>query len=188
MDYELLEFPTQAALRTWYLENAATCPGIWLKVYKKHSGIQTVTINEALDQALCFGWIDGQRKSFDEHAYLQKYTPRRPRSLWSKRNIEHVTRLTEAGLITPAGQEQIDKAKADGRWAAAYDAQSTMETPDYFLKELSRHPKAEAFFSTLNRSNKFAIIWRLQTAKTEATRNKRIEQFITMLEAGKKLQ
>mgnify|MGYP007085785782 CR=1 FL=1 len=106
MDYMTYEFPTKDALRAWYVKNARTTPGMWIKIYKKHSGIPSVAIEEALDEALCFGWIDGQRKGFDEYAYLQKYTPRRPKSLWSKRNVEHIERLTAAGLMTEDGFEQ----------------------------------------------------------------------------------
>jgi uncharacterized protein YdeI (YjbR/CyaY-like superfamily) len=136
---------------------------------------------------LCFGWIDGQKKSYDEHSFLQKFTPRRPRSIWSKRNIEHINRLKEAGLMMPGGLLEVEKAQADGRWAAAYDAAVDMKVPDYFLAMLGKYPKAESFYATLNKTNTYAIAWRLQTAKTEATRLRRAEKIIEMLDDGKKL-
>ncbi len=187
MDYEIVEFASQADFRKWLAKNGSKVPGIWLKIYKKDSGIATVTYAQALDEALCFGWIDGQKKSYDSDAFLQKFTPRRPKSMWSKRNIEHVKRLTDAGLMTKAGLEEVEKAQADGRWAAAYDRPSEMQVPQFFLDLLKQHPKAEAFFKELNKTNTYAIAWRLQTAKTEATKLRRAEKIIAMLDSGQKL-
>jgi len=187
MDYEIVEFANQADFRAWLEKNGNTVPGIWLKIYKKGSGIASITYAQALDEALCFGWIDGQRKGYDVLAFLQKFTPRRPKSMWSKRNIEHVERLNDTGLMTKAGLQEVEKAKADGRWAAAYDRPSEMQVPQFFLDQLKQHPKAEAKFAELNKTNTYAIAWRLQTAKTEATRQKRAEKIIAILNAGQKL-
>lgn len=187
MDYEIITCSSQADFRKWLELNGQTADGIWLRIYKKVSGTATVTYAEAVDEALCYGWIDGLKKSYDEVSYIQKFTPRRPKSLWSKRNIEHIERLTKAGLMTEAGLLEVEKAQADGRWAAAYDAYTDMKVPDFFLTELRKNPKAEAFFNELNKTNKYAIAWRLQTAKTEATRLRRAEKIIAMLEAGQKI-
>lgn len=186
-DYETIECKSSGEWRVWLDKHHSDTTGVWLRVYKKDSGIASVTIVEALDGALCYGWIDGQRNSYDELSYLQKYTPRRTRSLWSKRNIEYIERLTKAGLMMPAGITQVENAKADGRWAAAYDKASDMKLPPEFLDELAKHPKAEKFFKTLNKTNTFAIGWRLQTVKTEAGRKSRTDKIIAMLEAGEKL-
>jgi uncharacterized protein YdeI (YjbR/CyaY-like superfamily) len=186
-EYPIAEFETAQSFRAWLIAHADTIPGIWLKIYKKHSGIASVDYASALDEALCFGWIDGQKQRFDETAFLQKFTPRRPRSMWSKRNIEHITRLTEAGLMTEAGLREVRAAQADGRWAAAYDAPSDMQVPAFFLEELRKHPAAEAFFRTLNKTNTYAIAWRLQTARTDATRQRRAQALIALLEAGQTL-
>lgn len=186
-DYKIITFKDSTTWRRWLDEHHAKVDGVWLRLYKKASGVPTVSYAEALDEALCYGWIDGQKKSYDEESFLQKFTPRRSRSIWSKRNIEHVNRLKDAGLMTPAGQLEVEKAQADGRWEAAYDAPSTMQAPDYFLKELHKHPRAESFYNQLNKTNKYAIAWRLQTAKTDGTRLRRTEKLIAMLDAGKKL-
>jgi uncharacterized protein YdeI (YjbR/CyaY-like superfamily) len=161
--------------------------GIWLRIYKKASGEASITYAEALDEALCFGWIDGQKKSYDEASFLQKFTPRRARSIWSKRNIEHIQRLTEQGLMMPSGLLEVERAKEDGRWAAAYDGASEMVIPDAFLAELKKHPVAEKFFATLNKTNTYAIAWRLQTAKTEETRKRRQDKIIALLNTEQKL-
>lgn len=187
MDYEIIGFANQAAFRAWLMKNGSSTPGIWLKIYKKSSNMPSITYAEALDEALCFGWIDGQKKRFDNLAFLQKFTPRRPKSLWSKRNIEHVDRLIGTGEMTEAGLKEVQNARADGRWVAAYDAPSEMQVPQFFLDMLESYPKAKLFFNELNKTNTYAIAWRLQTAKTEATRQRRAEKLIAMLNAGKKL-
>lgn len=186
-EYEIIAFEDAPAFRHWLDEHHDSVNGVWLKLYKKASGITSVTYAEALDEALCYGWIDGQKKSYDEVSFLQKFTPRRTRSLWSKRNIEHIERLTAAGLMAPSGLAEIQKAQADGRWQTAYDAPSNMVVPDEFLAELHKKPQAEAFFASLNKTNRYAIAWRLQTAKTEVTRKRRQDKILAMLEAGQKL-
>lgn len=186
-DYETIEFKAQSDFRKWLDAHHADTDGIWLRMYKKASNIQSITYAEALDEALCYGWIDGQKKSYDEVSFLQKFTPRRQKSMWSKRNIEHTERLIQAKLMMPAGMSEIQRAQDDGRWAAAYDAPSDMQVPAEFLAELKKHPKAEQFFETLNKTNRYAIAWRLQTAKTDATYQRRQEKFLAMLESGEKL-
>lgn len=183
-DYDIIPFKSAKAWRSWLTAHCADTAGIWMRLYKKASGVPSVTYAEALDEALCFGWIDGQKKSFDELSFLQKFTPRRQRSLWSKRNIEFVARLTEAGLMTPAGIAEVERAKQDGRWAAAYDKPSEMAIPDDFMVELHRHPNAETTFATLNKTARYSIAWRLQTAKTIQTRQRRQQKIIEMLESG----
>ncbi len=179
-------FTTAAAFETWLSKNHEKSTGIWIKIFKKDSGKKTVTYAEALDVALCYGWIDGQKQPHDEHAWLQKFCPRRARSIWSKKNIGHVERLIKEGRMTPAGLQAVEKAKADGNWQKAYDSPSKMTIPDYFLKELGKNKKAEAYFKTLNKTNLFSIGFRLQTAKKEETRIKRTKAIIAMLARGDK--
>ena len=182
-----LAFASQEKLSAWYTKNHDTSPGIWLKVAKKDSGIPSVTIVEALDVALCYGWIDGQRDAFDDKYYLQKYTPRRPKSIWSKINVEKVARLIKSGEMQPAGLKAIEAAKADGRWAKAYDGQKNMSVPEDFQAALNKSKKAKAFFETLNRVNQFAILFRIHNVKKAETRTRKIKQFIEMLEKGEKI-
>jgi len=186
-DYKIIAFKDSTLWRSWLDKNHDKADGVWLRVYKKASATPTVSYSEALDEALCFGWIDGQKKSYDEKSFLQKFTPRRAKSMWSKRNIEHIQRLTEQGRMMPAGIAEVERAKEDGRWAAAYDTPSEMAVPSDFLFELKKHPVAEKFFRTLNKANTYAIAWRLQTAKTEETRKRRQEKIIALLDAGQKL-
>lgn len=186
-DYPTLPFKDTAAWREWLAEHHDSADGVWIRLYKKASGVESVTYAEALDVALCYGWIDGQRKSYDELSFIQKYTPRRTKSLWSKRNIEHVGRLTSAGLMTPAGFAEVKRAQEDGRWAAAYDAPSNMVIPESFMTELAKHPKAAEAFKTLSKSSLYSIGWSLQTAKTEATRLRRQDKIIAALADGQKL-
>ena len=180
----ILPFTSQTEWRKWLESNHAECDGIWLQFYKKGSGVSTVVYAEALDEALCFGWIDGQLKSGDEKYYIQRFTPRRKRSLWSKRNIEHVSRLEAEGKIHPAGWKAIEEAKANGRWENAYDSQGSATVPDYFLVELTKDPKSLAFFESLNKINRFSIIWRLQSASKPEIRNKRLMQILDMMAKG----
>lgn len=181
-----IAFKSAAEFRTWLDENQAECDGIWLRIFKKDSGRATVTYAAALDQALCFGWIDGQKKSLDTISWIQKFTPRRPRSSWSKLNTQHVERLSRAGLMQPAGLAAVAAAKADGRWQAAYTTQRDAAPPADFLRALRRNPKAAAFFKTLNRANVFAIVYRLTTAKKPETRARRMENILAMLNRGEK--
>lgn len=183
-----IAFKTADAFETWLEKHQDSSTGIWMKIFKKDSGQKTITYAEALDVALCYGWIDGQKKTFDELAYLQKFCPRREKSIWSKINIGHVERLVNDGRMKPAGLNAVEKAKADGRWANAYDSPSKMTIPEDFLKELRKNKKAETFYKTLNKTNLFAIGFRLQTAKKQETKEKRIKEIIEKLAKGEKLQ
>lgn len=185
-EFPIIEFQSQNKWRQWLTKNHSKSDGAWLRLYKKDSGVKSINHDMALDEALCFGWIDGQAKSYDEQSYLQKFTPRRKRSIWSKRNTEKVEQLIKDGKMHSSGLAEIEAAKADGRWAQAYDSPANMKIPDYFIKELSKKPKALAFFKTLNKTNTFSITWRLQTAKKPETRERRMKSIIEMLEAGKK--
>jgi uncharacterized protein YdeI (YjbR/CyaY-like superfamily) len=163
-------------------------PGIWLKIAKKASGIPTVTYAQALDEALCHGWIDGQRKAFDETAFLQKFTQRGKRSVWSKINVGHVERLEKEGRMKPAGLAAVAAAKADGRWKAAYHNFSAAKMPRDFLTALARVPEAQDFFKTLNKTQRYGVFFRITTAKKPETRSKRIADFVAMLKRGEKLR
>jgi uncharacterized protein YdeI (YjbR/CyaY-like superfamily) len=184
-DFSIEFFATGADWEEWLKEHHADTSGVWIKFAKKDSGITSLNYAQALDGALCYGWIDGQSKSIDDVYYLQKFTSRRPKSIWSKRNVGKVAELIKAGKMQPAGQAAIDAAKADGRWDQAYDSPSNATTPPDFQEELDRHPKAKAFYETLNKTNTYAFLWRIQTAKKAETRAKRIALSIQMLEEGK---
>jgi len=178
----LLSFKTSAQWEKWLDKNYENTDGIWLKIFKKDSGIKSINYAMALDVALCFGWIDGIKKKLDEVSFIQKFTPRRARSTWSYRNTEHIQRLTTSGKMRPPGIAQVDMAKADGRWEKAYAPQQEAIIPEDFMKELNNNTKARAFFDTLNRTNLFIIYYHLHQAKTPETREKRIQRFITKLE------
>jgi len=180
-------FEDSAAFWQWLELNHASEPELWMKIYKKGSGQKTITWEEAVVEALCWGWIDGVKKSFDEQAYLQRFTPRRNGSNWSKRNREHVERLIAEGRMQEPGLVHVRAAQADGRWELAYDPPSEMTVPEDFLAALEERPNAKAFFDTLNRQNLYAIAYRLQTAKKPETRQKRFEAFLEMLEREEKL-
>lgn len=184
----ILEFKTTEAFETWLAKNHDSTNGLWLRIFKKDSGKKTISYAEALDVALCYGWIDGQKQAYDEQAWLQKFCPRRPKSIWSKINIGHVERLIKEDRMRPAGLKAIEKAKADGRWDKAYDSSSKMTIPEDFLKELSKNKKAEAFFKGLNKTNLFSIGFRLHTAKKQETREKRMKEIIEKLAKGEKFQ
>ncbi len=186
-DLPILPFERQKDWAVWLAKNHATSTGLWLKLARKASGIQSVTYDEALEVALCYGWIDGQRKSHDETSFLQRFTPRGPKSIWSKINTEKAQRLIESGRMKPAGLKAIESAKQDGRWDAAYAPQSKAAVPDDLQAELDRNAKAKAFFATLDSRNRYAILHRIHTAKKAETRAKRIEQFIRMLEKKEKI-
>lgn len=187
MGLAVLFFAKPEDWRTWLSDHYADEKGVWLKFAKKASGIVSLNYAQALQEALCFGWIDGQTKSMDETYYLQKFTKRRPRSMWSKRNIGYVTELIGAGKMHPSGLAAIEAAKADGRWQNAYDSSSTIAMPDDFKNALAQHPKALAFYETLNKTNAYAILWRIQTAKRPETRAARIANLVAMLNEGKKI-
>jgi uncharacterized protein YdeI (YjbR/CyaY-like superfamily) len=182
-----LHFEDEAAWEAWLAEHHADSDGVWLRFAKKGSGIPSLRYAGALDVALCFGWIDGQSKAIDEQWYLQRFTPRRKRSIWSKRNREKVAALIEAGRMQPAGQAEIDRAKADGRWDAAYDSPSKATVPDDLQAALDASPKAAEAFAGLNSQNRYAILHRVQTAKKPETRARRIAKFVDMLERGERL-
>lgn len=182
----IIEFETAEAFETWLLENHDNSNGLWLKIFKKDSGKKTISYAEALDVALCYGWIDGQKQAYDEQAWLQKFCPRRAKSIWSKINIGHVERLINERRMRPAGLQAVERAKADGSWEKAYDSPTQMTIPEDFLKELSKNKKAEAFFMGLNKTNLFSIGFRLQTAKKQETREKRMKEIIEMLAKGEK--
>lgn len=186
-DLPVLAFASQSKWADWLAKNHDKSDGLWMKVAKKDSGIPSVTIVEALDMALCYGWIDGQRGSFDDKYYLQKYTPRRPKSTWSKINVEKVKRLIASGQMQPAGLKAIEAAKADGRWEKAYDGQRTMTVPEDFQAALNKSKKAKAFFETLNSVNRYAILFRIHNVKKAETRTRKIKQFIEMLEKNEKI-
>ena len=179
-------FRSSEELRAWLAKEHTQATGLLLRIYKKNSGVASVTYTEALDQALCFGWIDGQKLPLDAKSWVQKFTPRRSKSGWSKKNVAHVDRLIQASQMTPAGLKEVEAARADGRWAAAYDSPANATVPPEFMKELARNTKAKQFFSTLNRANLYAISYRLQTAKRPETRTKRIKLIIEMLARGEK--
>jgi uncharacterized protein YdeI (YjbR/CyaY-like superfamily) len=183
---QILEFKSSVDFRRWLEKNHAESDGIWLRFFKKHPGEKSLTHAEALDQALCYGWIDGQLKAFDKLSWLQKFTPRRSKSGWSKINTQHVERLIKAGVMAPPGHKAVEAAKADGRWQAAYDSPRNASPPADFLKELDKNAKAKAFFKTLNRANVYSIVYRLQTAKKPETRAKRMEVILAMMGQGKK--
>ena len=182
----IIEFKTAETFETWLEKNHDNSNGFWLKIFKKDSGKKTISYAEALDVGLCYGWIDGQKQAFDEQAWLQKFCPRREKSIWSKINIGHVERLINEGRMRPSGLKAVENAKADGRWEKAYDSISKMTIPEDFLKELSKNKKAEAFFTGLNKTNLFSIGFRLLTAKKQETREKRMKEIIEMLAKGEK--
>ena len=181
------DFPDEAALERWLSTHHDTAAELWLKIHKKGSGLATVTNAQSLDVALCWGWIDGLRKPFDENSFLQRYTPRGPKSLWSQRNIGHIERLSKAGRMTPHGQRHVDAAKADGRWAAAYAAGRDMQTPDDLLAAITANAAALATYNTLNRQNLFSLAFRVGNLRTTIGREKKIKSFVDMLARGETL-
>ncbi len=183
----ILPFASQREWETWLGEHHRTSKGLWLKMAKKASGIDSVNYAEALDVALCHGWIDGQKGAFDDTFWIQKFTPRGPRSKWSKINVDKALALIEAGRMKPAGLAEIEKAQSDGRWEQAYDSQSKATIPEDLQRELDRNPEAAKFFATLDSANRYAVLYRIQEAKKPETRARRIEKFIGMLNRHEKL-
>jgi len=184
--YDIVSFQTQSVWRNWLETNHEITSGIWLRLFKKDSGVQTVSYQQALDEALCFGWIDGQKKKYDNFSWIQKFTPRRPKSLWSKRNQEHIERLTRDGLMQKNGLKEVELAKKDGRWEAAYEPFGTMEVPEDFVMIIKKDKQIYEFFKTLNKANLYAIAFKLQTAKKVETRERRMIKIIDRLREGKK--
>jgi uncharacterized protein YdeI (YjbR/CyaY-like superfamily) len=179
-------FASEAAFEKWLQTNHTRSSGLWLRFFKKSAERYALMHTGALDVALCYGWIDGQLKKFDDISYLHKFTPRGIKSVWSKVNREHVERLEKEGRMLPAGLAAVAAAKKDGRWDNAYDAPSKMEIPVDFLKALAKDKEAKKFFDTLNRANRYSITWRLQTAKKPETRQKRMGAIIAMLNRKEK--
>jgi uncharacterized protein YdeI (YjbR/CyaY-like superfamily) len=186
-DLAVKPFRSRRDWEAWLDAHHESSPGVWLKIAKKASGIESVNHAEALDVAICYGWIDGQRRTLDERFFLQKFTPRGPRSTWSRVNREKALDLIARGRMQPAGLREVDRAKADGRWEAAYEPQSTATVPDDLQQELDANPGAAAFFASLDSRNRYAILYRLQDAKKPETRARRLAQFVAMLVEQRKL-
>jgi uncharacterized protein YdeI (YjbR/CyaY-like superfamily) len=186
-DLPTVLFASEALWETWLEENFDTSQGVWLKIAKKGAEQPSVSYPEALDVALCFGWIDGQKNKFDDQYWLQKFTPRRARSIWSKVNQEKVATLIANGRMRDSGLKEIERAKSDGRWDAAYESQSRITMPEDLQAALDQNPDAKAFFEQLNSANRYAILHRIITAKKPETRKRNIDKFIAMLKAGEKL-
>jgi len=183
----VVEFRKRSEWTKWLEKNHDRSSGVWLRMAKKDSGLDSISRNDALDSALCYGWIDGQARSESDKTWLQKYTPRTKRSIWSKINREKVQALIDVGEMRPAGLAEIERAKKDGRWDAAYDSSKTITVPDDLQKALNKNKKAKAFFEKLDSRNRYAVLFRTHTAKKQETREKRIKQFVEMLERGEKI-
>jgi uncharacterized protein YdeI (YjbR/CyaY-like superfamily) len=181
----ILEFTDRMAWERWLQTEHGSSAGVWLKIAKKASGIATVTHAEALEEALCYGWIDGQRAPHDETFFLQRFTPRRPRSKWSQVNRQKATELIEQGRMKPAGLAEVEAAKRDGRWEAAYPPQSSREIPEDFARALDDNPAAKEFFATLTGTRRYSFLYRISDAKRPETRARRIAQFVAMLAEGR---
>lgn len=186
-DTPIRSFKDAKAWDAWLAKNQDNNAGIWMRIAKKASGTKSITYPEAVEIALCHGWIDGLKRPESETAWLQRFTPRRQRSFWSQINREKALALIEKGQMKPAGLAEIERAKRDGRWDAAYQSPKSATMPADFKKELDRHPKAKAFFKTLSKTNSYAILWRIQTAKKPETRQRRIRDFLERLEKGETL-
>ncbi len=182
-----LAFAETKAWSAWLASNHRSSSGIWLKLAKKASGVRSITYEEALESALAWGWIDGQKRSLDERWWLQRFTPRAPRSIWSKLNREKALALAAAGKMRPAGLAQVERAKRDGRWAAAYDSPKDATVPEDLTAALAADPRAAAFFATLDSRNRYAVLFRIQTAKRTETRARHIARFVEMFANGQKL-
>jgi uncharacterized protein YdeI (YjbR/CyaY-like superfamily) len=182
-----LSFADAAEWERWLEREHARAGGVWMRIAKAKAGTKTVQYPEAVEVALCWGWIDGQKKGIDEHWWLQKFTPRAKRSIWSKVNRDKVQSLIDAGRMRPPGLAEIERAKADGRWDAAYASQSQAEVPEDLQAALDAAPQAKAFFATLDSTNRYAILFRTHQAKRPETRAKRIAQFVEMLARGEKI-
>ena len=181
-----LPFESKKKWADWLAKQHEKSAGAWLKLAKKATGIPSVTYAEALDVALCYGWIDGQKGSFDDDYFLQKFTPRRPKSIWSKINTEKAEKLIASGEMKPSGLKAVEAAKQDGRWDEAYSSQKVIAVPADFQSALEKNKKAKTFFETLNSANRYSFLFRIETAKEAETRAKRIQQFVEMLEKNEK--
>ncbi len=183
----LLEVADRAAWQAWLESQHASSLGVWLVIGKQGAVRRTVSYADALEVALCFGWIDGRKQRLDASAWLQKFTPRGPKSVWSRLNRERAEALIRTGEMRPAGLRQVERAKTDGRWADAYEPQRSAAVPDDLQAELDAHPAAREFFETLDSANRYGVLWRLQTARKPETRERRLRRFIEMLERHEKL-
>jgi uncharacterized protein YdeI (YjbR/CyaY-like superfamily) len=182
-----IPFASASEWQDWLEDNHAVSKGVWIKMAKRNAGIASVRYPEVLETALCFGWIDGRREALDDRYFLQRFTPRRSRSKWSRINREKAERLIAEGRMRPAGLAEVERAKADGRWEAAYEGQNRSAVPDDLRRELDARPKAKAFFEELSSQNRYAILYRLQDAKKPETRARRLATFVAMLEAGERI-
>lgn len=180
-------FASPAELEAWLEREAASPAGVWLKIAKKGAGVKSVSYGEALEVALCFGWIDSQKRGFDDTFFLQRFTPRRPRGRWSRINREKAEGLIASGRMRPAGLAEVEAAKADGRWDAAYEGQRAAEVPADLQRELDARPAAREFFATLDSANRYAIVYRLGEAKKPETRKRRLKKFVEMLEQEERI-
>ena len=185
-DLPVLEFPDQAALEAW-LEANATAPGVYVKLAKKGAGVPSVTYAELVESCLCFGWIDGRSNRLDDRFYLQRITPRRARSIWSQKNVDAVEALTLAGRMRPAGQAAVEAARADGRWERAYAGSASITVPDDLAAALAAQPAAQREFEALDGANRYAVLWRVHTAASDATRAGRIATLVQMLAEGRRI-
>jgi uncharacterized protein YdeI (YjbR/CyaY-like superfamily) len=185
-DLPVLAFPDQAAFEAWLEENATT-PGVYVKLAKKGAGVPSVTYAELVESALCFGWIDGRSNRLDDRFYLQRMTPRRAKSVWSQKNVDAVEALTEAGRMRPTGLAAVEAARADGRWERAYAGSATITVPDDLAAALAAEPAAQREFEVLDGANRYAVLWRVHTAGTSATRAKRIATLVQMLADGRRI-
>jgi len=183
---EVMHFDDAPTWETWLATHHQKQEGIWLKIAKKSSGVPSLADDEAVDLGLCYGWISGQRKSYDEVYYLQKYVPRRPRSRWSQVNVAKVEELIAAGRMRQPGLKEIEAAKADGRWNLAYESQKNATVPPDFTAALDQNQRAKSFFESLNKTNRYAFILRITTAKDPEMRRSRIQKCVAMLQEGKK--
>ncbi len=186
-DYPVISFTSQSEWEAWLHEHHSDSKGIWLKIAKKGTETSSVNYADALETALCYGWIDGQKASFDQQYWLQKFTPRTAKSIWSKVNCDKVTTLLAANKMQPAGLRQVELAQADGRWEAAYEPQSKITVPADFQLELDKNPQANEFFQTLNSANRYAILFRIHNAKKPETRAAHIQKFVEMLANKQKI-
>ena len=180
-DREIVAFKDRAAFHKWLRKSFDSYTGIWMRIFKKDSAVETITYDQAVEEALCFGWIDGQRKSYDESSWIQKFTPRRSRSIWSKRNTVLVERLIEQGRMHPPGLKAVQEAKADGRWERAYASSKDMQIPEDFLLELRKHRKASVAFEALGKAERYSISFQLVNARTSETRKNRMNVILAKL-------
>jgi uncharacterized protein YdeI (YjbR/CyaY-like superfamily) len=186
-DLPVMAFPDQAAFEAWLEAEHASAPGVYVKLAKKGAGVPSVTYAELVESCLCFGWIDGRSNRLDEKYYLQRLTPRRSRSVWSQRNVDAVEALTLAGRMRPAGLAAVDAARADGRWERAYAGSATITVPDDLAAALAAEPAAQAEFEKLDGANRYAVLWRVHTAASDATRAKRITALVQTLAEGRRI-